>query len=232
MTDRPRRVGLLRMCELPEYSHAVHGPYVTLYAMLFDGHPVELLDVPVHEGATPASLGDADVWLITGSPASVYDDLDWIRTAEELVRSAAASEAPLVGICFGHQLIAQALGGSVQRSSNGWGIGAHRYETVERVGTLDDLPRTLTLLASHQDQVVVAPADAVVWSTADYCPIAGLAVGERIWSVQGHPEFTVPLVRALYQARRDLMGADVVDTALATLDRPLTSREIARAILR
>jgi GMP synthase-like glutamine amidotransferase len=226
---RPVRIGVLRMCELPDAGLPVHGPYLRLLEMLFARHAVELLDVPVHEGATPASLADADGWIATGSPASVYDDLDWIRTAEEIVRAAAASETPLVGICFGHQLVAQALGGRVERAAVGWGVGARRYETVVDRGPVPGT--STTLLASHQDQVVAAPPGAVVWSTAEYCPIAGLGVGERMWTVQGHPEFTPELVTAIYESRRERIGGDAVDAARRTLTTPLSNAAVADAIV-
>ncbi len=217
------------MCELPEASLSVHGPYLRLFEMMFDGRDVELLDVPVHLGDVPASLADADVWIATGSPASVYDDLPWIATGEELVRSAVAAERPFVGICFGHQLVAQALGGRVERASVGWGIGIRDYSTVAAVPGLR-LPDTVSAIASHQDQVVVAPADAVVWSTSDYCPNAGLAVGERMWTMQGHPEFTPQLAQAIYASRRSVIGEHAVDHAMTTLTRPLSNRSIADVI--
>jgi GMP synthase-like glutamine amidotransferase len=223
------RIGLLRMAELPEAGLGVHGPYVSVFEMLFDDRPVELVDVPVHEGATPESLADCEGWIITGSPASVYEDLDWIRTGEEIVRAAFAEERPLVGICFGHQLVAQALGGRVEKAANGWGIGAHRYETVRSLPWIEG---ATTLLASHQDQVVEVPTDATVWSTSDYCPVAGMVLGERMLTVQGHPEFTPALVSALYDSRRDRLGDAAVDAAQATLSTPLSNASVADAIVR
>jgi GMP synthase-like glutamine amidotransferase len=225
-----KRIGVLRMTELPDGTFDVHGSYLDVFRMMFADQDVELVDVPVHIGSTPGSLSDADIWIITGSPASVYDDLPWIATAEEIVREAARSETSLFGICFGHQLVAQAMGGRVERAPVGWGIGALGYATIADVPHLD-LPASLTLIASHQDQVTIAPDDAVVWSTADYCPIAGLVIGERMWTVQGHPEFTPELARAIYTSRRDRIGSELVDRALATLDRPLSNRAIAAAVL-
>lgn len=224
------RIGLLRMAELPDPALRVAGPMVGLYQKLFAPRTVEILDVPVHEGATPESLDDCDGWFISGSPASVYEDLDWIRTGEEIVRAALAEERPLVGICFGHQLIAQALGGRVEKAAVGWGIGAQRYETVEPLPYLDG--DSLTLLASHQDQVVEVPAGATVWSTSDYCPVAGLTIGERMLTVQGHPEYSPALVSALYDSRRDRIGDAAVDAAQATLTNPLSNASFADAILR
>lgn len=223
-----KRIGVLRMCELPDGTFDLHGSYLDVFELMFAGHEVELFDVPVHTGDAPASLDDADLWIISGSPASVYDDLPWIATAEQIVRDAAAAETPVFGICFGHQLVAQALGGRVERAC-GWGIGALEYTTI---GSVPGLPATLTMIASHEDQVTIVPDDATVWSTADYCPNAGLAVGERIWTVQGHPEFTPQLARAIYTSRRERIGADLVDRALATLDRPLSSGDVAVAVLR
>ncbi len=226
------RIGLLRMMELADAGRSVHGPYTTLFEMMFGGQTVDLLDVPVHEGATPVSLDECDVWIVTGSPASVYDDLEWIRTAEELVCDAMRTETPLVGICFGHQLVAQALGGRVEKVGVEWGLGAQSYETIERLGWFPQGDVTMTVLASHQDQVTVAPSDATVWSTAEYCPIAGMTIGTRLWTMQGHPEFTPELVRALYDSRRERLGDQAVDRARSTLDSPLSNAEVAQAIVR
>lgn len=203
-----------------------------LFELLFVGQPVELLDIAVHEGDAPASLTDADMWVASGSPVSVYDDLGWIATAEDIVRSAAASAVPFVGICFGHQLVAQALGGRVEKASAGWGIGALDYATLGRPTRGAHLPPTVTMLASHQDQVVEVPADVSVWSRSEFCPHAGLAVGDRMWTMQGHPEFTPELVRAIFISRRDRIGPATVDAALATLDRPLSNTLVAEAIVR
>jgi GMP synthase (glutamine-hydrolysing) len=223
------RIGLLRTTEFPDATRAVHGPYATLFELFFHDQPVELVDVPIHDGATPGSLADCDGWVISGSPASVYEDHEWIRTGEEIVRTALAEERAIVGICFGHQLIAQALGGRVEKAEVGWGIGAQRYDTVRPLPYLDG--PTTTLLASHHDQVVELPTDATVWSSAEYCPNAGFTVGERMLTMQGHPEFTPSLVSALYDSRRDRLGDAAVETALASLDTPLSNDEVAAAIV-
>lgn len=228
----PTRLGVLRMTELPEAGRLVQGPLMMLFRSLFEHRDVELVDIAVHEGETPASLDDADGWIVTGSPASVYDDLPWIRTAEQIVRDLIAAERPLVGICFGHQLVAQALGGRVERAPAGWRIGSQHYETMAPVPFLDDAADGLVLLASHQDQVVEPPADAVVWSRSEHCPNAGMLIGERIWTMQAHPEFTPDVVAALYDSRRVRLGDHAVDAALRTLDVPLSNRAVADAIVR
>ena len=219
------------MAEMPAAARPL-GSMFGHYARLLQRHGVDLLDVPVHEGATPAAIDDCDGWVISGSPASVNDDLDWIRTGEELVRAAIAAEVPLVGVCFGHQLVARALGGRVERAGGGWGIGAKRYTTVRPLPFFPAAGDEITLLASHQDQVVELPPDAEVWSTSDYCPIAGMSIGERAFTVQGHPEYSPSVVAALYESRRDRIGDAIVDSALTTLGDPLSTEAVADAIVR
>mgnify|MGYP001818584522 CR=1 FL=1 len=225
------RVGLLLVSELTGSSREMCGPYRRVFAEMFDGHAVEFTEIPLYAGATPGSLDDADLWIINGSPDSVYDDLPWLTTAEEIVRDAAATERPLFGICFGHQLVARALGGRVERAAGGWQVGVIDYRTVAPVPAWPDAPAELALLAVHQDQVVEVPADTVVWSTADGCPNAGLVIGERMWTVQGHPEFGTEICAALYEQRRDLIGSARTDAALASLDRPLSNRHVAAAVI-
>lgn len=217
------------MCELPEPATAAHGDYLTVFRDFYGRHALELVDFAVHDGDSPASIHECDGWVIGGSPASVYEDLDWIRTGEEIVRSLIAAERPLFGICFGHQLMAQALGGTVERASVGWGAGAHHYEVAEAPPMWSDAPATIALLAMHQDQVTDVPVDATVWATSPFCPNAGIAYGDRAWSMQPHPEFTPRLVGALCRDRRLRLGDDVTDAAIASLDTPLDSALVAAA---
>lgn len=223
------RLGLLRMCELSEPAIAAHGDYLTVFRDFYRDQPVDLVDFAVHDGDAPASIDDCDGWVISGSPASVYEDLDWICTGEEIVRSIVHAERPLFGICFGHQLMAQALGGSVGRSPAGWGAGAHRYEVIATPRLWPDAPSVLTLLAMHQDQVVDVPADGTVWATSTFCPNAGITYGERAWSMQPHPEFTPRLVEALCLDRRLRLGDDVAADAIASLTHPLDGHLVAAA---
>ena len=223
------RIGILTMTDIDEPAHSVHGDYLAIFEHFLRGQPVDLHEVAVYNGDAPASLTDADVWVISGSKHSVYDPLDWIPTAVDITRSLIAEERPTVGICFGHQLIAYALDGRVEATGS-WGLGAQRYDTITPLPWLSDHGST-TLLASHQDQVVQAPSDATVWSRSDYCPIAGMLVGERAWTMQGHPEYTPAFVRALFESRRDRLGADAVDRAAASLATPLSNDLVADAIV-
>ncbi|NNE11781.1 MAG: type 1 glutamine amidotransferase [Ilumatobacter sp.] len=225
------RLGLLRMCELPGAVVEAQGSYLSVFEAFFGPVGAELVDFAVHDGDAPSSIDEVDGWVISGSPASVYDDLDWIATAEEIVRAVIAAERPLLGICFGHQLMTQALGGRVEKAIGGWGAGAHDYEVVARPHGGAELPTTLRVLAMHQDQVVAPAPDAERWLTSQFCPNAGFRYGERAWSLQPHPEFTPALVAQLCRDRRERLGDAVADTALASLDRPLDGHSVAAAAM-
>lgn len=201
-----------------------HGDYPELFVDLLAPHGVEVTTIDVTTDPLPP-VDAFDGWLVSGSACSAYDPLPWIPPLEDLLRSLISAEAPLVAVCFGHQLLAQALGGRVERSSAGWGAGAHEYRID---APFDASPGpwmvppadggSVTLIASHQDQVVELPDGAVVWASTDHCPVAGYLLGRAALAIQPHPEFTAPISRGLVERRRDLMGAAVADAALASLE--------------
>jgi GMP synthase-like glutamine amidotransferase len=177
-------------------------------------------------GQLPVSLDECDGWLCSPSRSSVYDDEPWIEGVAEMLREAIARERPFVGICFGHQLLAQALGGRVERAAAGWSVGVQRYEILEHLEPMQPAVAHCALIASHEDQVVEVPAAARVIARSEQCPVAGLAVGERIWTLQGHPEFVPELADHLLAGRVELIGAERVDAARASLAEP-TDRHVA-----
>ncbi|MDA1097801.1 MAG: gamma-glutamyl-gamma-aminobutyrate hydrolase family protein [Proteobacteria bacterium] len=174
--------------------------------------------------------GDAcDGWLITGSAASVYDGDDWIAQLEAFTRAAAETQ-PVVGICFGHQLVAQAFGGTVVKAP-GWGAGVHRHDVVGRADWMRPPLASLALLASHQDQVTTPPPGAEVLAGSAFCPIGVMTVGPNVLSIQNHPEMTRDFAAELYRMRRDQMGGEVVETALESLQAPTDEAAAAAWIL-
>ena len=185
----------------------------------------------VADGALPdpASL---DAILLTGSPAGVYDDLDWIAPLERFVRAAYEAKVPMAGICFGHQLIAQALGGTVTKSEKGWGIGRHVYDVVPGNGVIDG--ETVAIPASHQDQVIAPPAGATTIFRSEFTPHAGLLYANgTVMSVQPHPEFTVPFAHVCCEkAAQNSAPEALVATAKASLEQPLDNADLGRAIAR
>jgi GMP synthase (glutamine-hydrolysing) len=220
--SRPVRVGLLQCGHVRADVATDHGDYPELFGALFAGTPVDLVTYVADQGRLPADPGECDAWVVSGSAASVYEPFEWIDRTSRFLTRVVDADVPLVAVCFGHQLLAQALGGRVERSDRGWGVGIHRYDVVAPVPRWPgpDAPTDLTLLASHQDQVTRLPDGATVLASSAHCPVAAYALGPRVVAVQAHPEFTPPLSRDLIVARRDAIGADRADAALAALDDP------------
>ena len=177
----------------------------------------------------PASPGDADGWIITGSRHGVYEDHPWIDPLKAFLREAHAVQAPLVGICFGHQILADALGGKVVKSDKGWGCGIHSYTLRESKGWMDNAAPTLAIHAMHQDQVVEVPPGARVFMESPFCPNAGLAYGETAISVQPHADFDATFERTVIETRRGtIIPEQVADAALAGVDGPTDSAMFGR----
>ena len=143
----------------------------------------------VVQAEMPASIHDCDGWLITGSRHGVYENLEWMLRLQAFICELAAERVPLVGICFGHQIIAQALGGEVVKSDKGWGVGLQYYHIDRRQSWMREVVPQIGIYTFHQDQVVRCPASASVFLSSAFCPYAGLNYGASIISVQAHPEF-------------------------------------------
>ena len=221
-----KRVGLLLVGHIDAGSLHVGGDYPELYADILAPHNIELTTYRCDESQMPSSLSEQDGWLCSPSRLSVYDDIDWLRDVEQLLRDMVATETPYVGICFGHQLMAQALGSTVAKADFGWGIGAKHYDIVEQQPWMDSADQ-IVLAASHQDQVQSLPNGARLLATADYCPIGGMLIGARAWTLQVHPEFSPALADSLLATRLALFGEEKANTARDTLSEPLQQDRIA-----
>lgn len=167
-------------------------------------------------GELPESVDAADAWLITGSKWSVYDDDEWIARAHEFVRELDAARRPILGICFGHQLVARALGGEVQ-PAGAWGVGVHTARIHEQPAWMQPARPTLSLLVSHQDQVTRPPESARVLAGHAFCPNDMMQVGDHILTFQGHPEFEPGYSRALMELRREQIGESTYHEGMASL---------------
>jgi len=210
---------------------ASEGGYLAMFGGLLAAHGIELTAVDATAGPITVAPGDFDAYVLTGSASSVYDDEPWIAPAEDFLRAVVERGIPVAGICFGHQLLAQALGGRVEKAPVGWGMGVHAYELeleLDADGWAGAMPPTaMRLQAMHQDQVVALPEGARVWARSEHCPIAGFTVGDRVWTVQAHPEFSAPFAAALVDRRRPLVGDVLADAATATLDDPTDHELVA-----
>lgn len=179
----------------------------------------------VYRGILPSSVEQCDGWLITGSKAGVYEQLPWMKKLEAFLKEAYEADAPLIGVCFGHQILAHSLGGKVEKSDKGWGLGLQQYELLEPVAGLDDV---MDLYAIHQDQVVVVPDDARVFAKTDQCPNAGLLYKRRAVSFQPHPEFSKEMETDLINRNKGgIISEEQADQALLSLEqKPAQGREI------
>jgi len=183
----------------------------------------------VAAGALPPDVGRHQAYLITGSAAGVYDDLPWIPRLITFLR-AAKGKARLVGICFGHQIMAQAFGGRVEKSAKGWGVGLQSYPIVQHEAWMDNVP-VVAVPASHQDQVVRAPPEADLIASSLFTPYAGFAWRDQsAISFQFHPEFEPAYAKALYESRRDRLPD--ADAAIASLDAPNDNARVGEWIRR
>jgi GMP synthase-like glutamine amidotransferase len=224
------KLGLL-VCDhvRPEFL-GISGDYDDMFRRLFADH--EEVEVVVYDaigGELPADPAECDAWMTTGSRHSVNDEEPWIRDLEDFVRETQTAEVPFIGICFGHQLIAKALGGSVVKSERGWGVGLKEVEVKEDLG----LGSSYRVLTSHQDQVETLPPGGEILGWNEHCPVSMLGVGPTILGIQGHPEFEAAYSSTLMESRRGhLISDETVDAGIASLEEEPESGRLAEWILR
>ena len=227
-------VGLIECDHTTPHLRDVAGDYADMFRALFAGHApgIELVTYDAVGGGLPAGAAQHDAWLVTGSRHAVYDDLAWVSDLLAFIREVHAGSQRLVGICFGHQAIAQALGGETAPSERGWGVGAHRARIVQSRDWMQPRLDEMRLLMSHQDQILRLPPNATVLATSEHCEVSMFEVDGRLLGIQGHPEFTAPYAAALLDARADRIRPDVVAAAQATFSAETDGGTVARWISR
>lgn len=225
------RLGILQTGAPPPPLQDRFGSYSAMVQDLL-GPTHEFVTYEASSGELPASTDACDAYLITGSAAGVYDGDGWIGELKNFVRNA-SGQRPMIGVCFGHQLMAEAFGGEVIKSPRGWGIGLHRYQVRERASWMDDVS-SIAVPVSHQDQIVKVPADAQVLGGSEFTPYGILAYPQRqAISLQCHPEFAPDYAAALIGLRRNSkFSAELANRALDTLrepnDRALVGKWLSR----
>lgn len=188
-------VGILKPGSAPEILAAEQGDYDARFRALFGEDDFDFVTYDVENNVFPENVQAADAWIITGSRHGVYEPHPWIKPLESFVQSIQAARRPLVGICFGHQIVAQALGGKVERAAHGWITGPQFYA--------DAAGQQALINAWHRDQVVAVPPEAEVILTGENCPVAGLRYPGPIITLQAHPEFGQQYLLGLLKERGD-----------------------------
>lgn len=227
-----QRIGLLACDSIWEPLRSAFGDYADMYGALLGatGADFELETYAVFRGELPARVDACAAWLISGSRRSVHDAEPWIATLQAFTRTAYAAGTPQVGICFGHQLLAQALGGRTERMPAGWSLGNVPVNLCAGPHEALGLPASLRLFMAHQDHVAQLPPQAEWLAAAAHCPHAAFTLGNRVLGLQAHPEFTPAFMRALTEDTSLAIPSALRMAALASYAEPDDSAALGQSI--
>jgi len=209
------------------------GRYRDMIRQMFaflDG-PFEFTDFDCRQGHYPRDIHDHDFYITTGSKASVYDNEPWIEKLIQFVQMLDSHQKKLIGICFGHQIIAMARRGVVEKSPEGWGIGVAVNRVIATPDWMREKKPDLNIIASHQDQITALPADALVIAESDFCPFFLVQWSSHFLSIQGHPEWRREYSRTLINERSAIIPAERVEAGFDSLSITPDSRLFTRWII-
>ncbi|HZY67109.1 MAG TPA: type 1 glutamine amidotransferase [Devosia sp.] len=222
------KVTLIQPTDVPGQLRDRFGAYHLMFERLFAHAGFTFETIKLSDGQPLPDPSTLDATLVMGSAAGVYDKhYPWMDPLRDFIRGAYAARTPMVGICFGHQIIADALGGDVRKSEKGWGLGRHVYNLRSRPAPIASALPEFAIACSHQDQVIAPPAEAETFLASEFTPHAGLMYRNgAALTLQPHPEFEDDYTLALAELRRGLAPDHVVDTALNSVSRRSDSREV------
>ena len=227
---RAPRLGLLVCDEIATPLREVHGQYPEMFTRLLADTGFDLVPYRVYAGEFPLSVAACDAYLVSGSRRSVYEDLPWIARLSAFLRELHAARRRVVGICFGHQLIGQAMGGRAERAPQGWGLGRQPAEVLHTLAWMQPPAASYALYAVHQDQVTALPPGARRLAHSAHCENAMFVLDDLFLGVQGHPEFERAYAEAITRNKRGIVADEVIDAALSTFAEPVDAALLARWI--
>lgn len=230
-TPQTLHVGILETGRPPQDLSDKHSDYPEMVAKWLNRPDAKISSWAVLDGVLPDDPLACDLWIITGSRFGAYEDHAWIPPLEAFIRAVRDAGGAMFGICFGHQIMAQALGGTVEKSTKGWGLGVHHYKPQNWPAELGPEPDTIALQAFHQDQVITRPEGSDVIATSAFCENAALWYPGFGLSFQAHPEYSADFARDLIQARTSVFGSKMADQGLAHVDDPMTRHDIVALAL-
>ena len=214
------KIGILLVGRASEDLVEKYGTYAEMLIALInsDEKVFEFETFNILDSIFPKNHLECDGWIVTGSPHGVYEEHSWIPPVSQLINDIYNANLPIFGVCFGHQLIAQALGGHVEKSIKGWGLGLHTYKIDNSASFMGNLSEELTLNICHQDQVLQLPENSTLYASSEFCENAGFYIKDKVLTMQAHPEFKVDFTEALLNARREvIIPKEFTDPALKKL---------------
>ncbi len=226
-TRSPLQVGLLLCDDTDEADRDQYGTYSGMFRNALDPGSAEirLTAIRCFQGEALPQPEEFDGYMISGSRYSVYDDLPWIKSLQRFVVDCREKNVRVVGICFGHQLIAHALGGRTEKAACGWGFGIQAANITDRKSWMNGSGRRpqpldgdrYNLIVIHQDQVVEVPPGFETIAENDFCPNSMIVAGNKMLGIQGHPEFSKEFCAFRAEYRKELIGPEVYRQALRSL---------------
>jgi len=229
------KMGILQTDQVREAFQPEFGDYPDMFIRLLNNAADSPLTFKVYDIIAeqyPENIDDCDAYLITGSRFSAYEDLRWIHRLQDFIVELNSARKKLIGICFGHQIIALALGGKAELAQGGWGVGVHTSEVTKTAAFMEPELSHFTALVSHQDQVTVLPEGAECLASSDFCPFAMMRIADHILTFQGHPEFQAAYSRELMDMRKDLLGEHIYQTGIDSLSKEINDAILAKWILK
>ena len=228
------RIGILNTDTLKTEFDTKYGQYPAMFRnVLLQADPnLQIHSYEVQSGDYPTALDECDAYLITGSKVSAFDDIPWVNELKIFVRSLHQHQKKLIGICFGHQLIAEALGGKVERSNGGWHVGVHGATLKKNTILFGSSHQEFNLIYNHQDQVLKIPRESILLASCKNCPVAMLTIEDHILSFQGHVEFDVAYAKDLLEMRRSILGEDTYLKASDSLKEKTENAKVTDWILK
>lgn len=222
--NEPLKIGLLLCDDVDESVQEIYGTYSEMFQSSLDptAQIIELVPIRCFEGEHLPNPKDYDGYIISGSRHGVYDDLPWISVLQQFIQDCWDQEVKMVGICFGHQLLAHSLGGKAEKADIGWGFGIHSTKITDKKPWMTDTEdlngHLYNLIVIHQDQVVEIPPNFKTIGENDFCPNSMIVADSKMLGIQGHPEFSKEFCAFRADFRRNLIGPEVYESTLRSLE--------------